>query len=221
MNKLITIEGTDCSGKSTQVDLLIKRLKEQNKKVAYLKFPNYESPTGELIGEYILGRNGKGVFKEGASNVDPYVMSLYFTADRLYNAKKILALLEDYNVILDRYVGSNLAYRGASFKDDSERNAFYKFSTDLEFGMLGLPKPDINIMLYMPTDYSKILKAGRQEQEDEFERDEEYARHVEKVYLEVADLMGYKVINCVENNKIRTIENISDELVGFVLSEID
>jgi dTMP kinase len=109
--KLIVIEGTDCSGKETQTKLLVKYLKENNTKVFTMSFPNYDSPTGKIIGGPFLGKSyiSEGYFPEGAPNVDPKVSSLYYAADRLYNLPIIQKKLnEGYIVILDRYVYSNM-----------------------------------------------------------------------------------------------------------------
>ena len=221
MNKLISIEGTDCAGKSTQLSLLMKRLKEANILIESFKFPNYDSPTGEIVGEYYLGRNGKGCFKEGASKVDSKVSALYFAADRKYNIPIVEKMLEKTNVILDRYVDSNIAYSGAKIEDKEERYKIYQFLIDLEYGLLELPKPEIKILLYMPSEFAKILKSGREEKPDELEKDEKYMKNVEKAYLEVAKLLDYKVINCVKDQKIRSIEDINDELFNYVLSKIN
>ena len=54
--KLIVIEGTDCSGKETQAKLLTQKLKKRNIKVEHLSFPNYDTPTGRIIGSCYLGK---------------------------------------------------------------------------------------------------------------------------------------------------------------------
>ena len=122
--KLITIEGTDCSGKETQTNLLIKKLREEGYQVQNFSFPNYNSPTGKIIGGPYLGKEGfdSCYFEEGSSKVDPKVASLYYTADRKYNIDKILFLLnQGYNVILDRYIYSNMAHQAGKIDDQDER----------------------------------------------------------------------------------------------------
>ena len=73
--KLIVIEGTDCSGKETQSNLLIEKLKKENIRIEKFSFPNYNSPTGKIIGGPYLGKSYicEGWFEEGAPNVDPKV----------------------------------------------------------------------------------------------------------------------------------------------------
>ena len=89
--KLIVIEGTDCSGKETQTKMLTKRLEKENIACVRLCFPNYDSPTGKIVGGPYLGKDYicEGWFPEGAANVDPKVSSLYYAADRKYNVKNI------------------------------------------------------------------------------------------------------------------------------------
>ena len=85
--KLIVIEGTDCSGKETQSKLIIERFKKEGIEFRYFSFPNYDSPTGKIIGGPYLGKENicKGWFPETAPLVDPKVSSLYYAADRKYN----------------------------------------------------------------------------------------------------------------------------------------
>lgn len=112
--KLIVTKEQIDSGKETQTKLLVKYLKENNTKVFTMSFPNYDSPTGKIIGGPFLGKSyiSNGYFPEGAPNVDPKVSSLYYAADRLYNLPIIQKKLnEGYTVILDRYVYSNMAHQ--------------------------------------------------------------------------------------------------------------
>ena len=143
--KLIVIEGTDCSGKETQTALLVKYLKEKKEKVFTMAFPNYDSPTGKIIGGPFLGKKYicDGFFPEGAPSVDPKVSSLYFAADRYYNFPIIQKKLEEgYIVILDRYVYSNMAHQAGKEGDKEKRQELYKFNATLEFDLLGLPRAD-------------------------------------------------------------------------------
>ena len=157
--KFIVIEGTDCSGKETQTKLIEKKLKEQGYKCMRLSFPVYDSPTGEIVGECYLGRHSKSFFKEGATNVDPYIASLYYAADRKYNINKVLDYYsEGYYIILDRYTTSNMAHQGSKILDKDERFYMYQWIDKLEYWLLGLPKPDKTIFLHMPYEYSLKLE---------------------------------------------------------------
>ena len=184
-------------------------------------YPRYDTPTGRIIGECYLGKTGKGYFSEGAVNVDSKVAGLYYAADRLYNMPYLNSLLETGSVILDRYVDSNMAHQGGKVKSPIEREKIYSFFETLEYELLGLPKADIRVLLYMPTDYARILKQGRvEEAPDEHEADENHLKMAENAYLEIAKRNNYKIINCVKDGVIRTIEDIQSELLAFVESKL-
>ena len=161
--KLIVIEGTDCSGKETQTKTLVKRLEKENIACVRLCFPNYDSPTGKIVGGPYLGKDYicDGWFEEGAANVDPKVSSLYYAADRKYNVKNIEELInKGINVILDRYMYSNLAHQGGKIKDKQERLAMYNWLDKLEFDLLELPKADIISSRAMAS-LSKLLEYAK------------------------------------------------------------
>lgn len=211
--KLIAIEGTDCSGKETQTNLLIERLREEGYQVQNFSFPNYNSPTGRIIGGPYLGKEhiGKCYFEEGATKVDPKVASLYYAADRKYNIDKINFLLENgYNVILDRYIYSNMAHQGGKIEDEGKRKAMYEWLDKLEFDLMELPKPDITIFLHMPYIVANELKKNREESLDEHEKDKNHLIMAEKSYLELAERYKFKIIECSHNNKPKSIEEISE-----------
>lgn len=213
--KIIVIEGTDCSGKETQTSLLVQRLKREGRKVERLSFPDYDSPTGKIVGGPYLGRTGMGdsFFKEGASEVDPKVAALYYAADRRYNRKRILDLLnEGIDVILDRYVESNMGHQGGKIFDKEERLELYKNLEVLEYDFLELPKPDITIFLYVP--YKKVaeLMKGRTAT-DGHEKSPLHIRNAEHAYLELCELHNYVKIECVDKkSKLRDIMDINEEI---------
>lgn len=221
--KLIVVEGTDCSGKETQTKKLVEKLTNDGRTVKRYSFPFYESPTGKIIGGPYLGKSyiSDGWFPEGATNVDYKVASLYYAADRLYNINTINKDLENgIDVILDRYVYSNMAHQGAKIENKQKRLQLYSWLEELEFNFLELPIPDIKIFLHMPTEYSKILKQNRIEAPDEHEQDENHLKSAERAYLEIVNYYNFKTIECVSDNKIRNIDNISDELYNLVNSYI-
>ncbi len=220
MNKLIVIEGTDCSGKQTQSELLRDNLNKMGYKLAKFGFPVYNSPTGRIVGECYLGKGGNGYFGEGAVNVDYRVAGLYFAADRLYNIDKVQDMLSDSNVVLDRYIDSNLAHQGAKKNTPEEREEVFKFFETLEYDLLGLPKPDIRILLYMPSEYARELKAHREEKPDQHESDENYLKRSEQCYLELAKRNNYVIINCVQDGVVRSIDDIQQELISVVLARL-
>ena len=218
MGKFIVIEGTDCSGKETQSRLLVEKLTNMGKKAVRITFPNYESPTGKIVGGPYLGKSeiSECWFPEGAINVDPMVTSLYYAADRKYNEKEIRKYLEeDYFVICDRYTSSNMAHQGSKIKDDNERFNMYQWIDKLEFWLLSLPKPDKTIFLHVPYSYAFELKKNRISL-DEHEKSEQHLRSSEVAYLELASFYNWVNVNCIKDDKMRTIEDINEEIMDNI-----
>ena len=217
--KLIVIEGTDCSGKETQSNLLIEKLKNDGIRIEKFSFPNYNSPTGKIIGGPYLGKSYicEGWFPEGAPNVDPRVSALYYAADRLYNIDKINFLLDNgVNVILDRYVYSNMAHQGGKLDNADDRHAMYDWLDNLEFNLLSLPKPDISVFLHMPFELSLTLKKNREEDLDQNEKDKNHLINAENAFIELAKKYNFYTIECNEGDRIKTIPEINEDLYGYV-----
>ena len=222
--KIIVIEGTNCSGKDTQTKLLVKKLEKVGKKVKRLSFPMYDSPTGKIIGACLLGKSNlcgeylkkhSGFFPEGGENVDSLTALLYYAADRRYHLPLINQLLDDgYILVIDGYVTSNMAYRGGLLSNRNDRLDIYKKIELLEYEINGLPRPDKTVLLYMPYEYACTLKENRKE----FLDNETYLKLGEKAYLELSAIYGYDMIECVKNKKIRSIEDINEELYNKVIN---
>ena len=216
--KIIVVEGTDCSGKETQSKMLEERLNKEGKKCIRFSFPMYDTPTGRIVGGAYLGKPeiSEGFFPEGAPNVDPRVSCLYYAADRKYNIGKALEYLDKgYYVILDRYTTSNLAHQGSKIHDKDERFNMYQWIDKLEYWLLGLPKPDKTIFLHVPYEYSVELKKNRANL-DENEKSPEHLKNAELAYVELAGLYNWDKIECVDSDKIKSIERISDEIIEIV-----
>ena len=218
--KVIVIEGTDCSGKETQSKLLEEKLKKAGKKCKRFSFPMYDTPTGKIVGGSYLGKPEifESFFKEGAVNVDSHVASLYYAADRKYNIPQIEKYIDKgYYVILDRYTSSNQAHQGSKILDDDDRFDMYQWIDKLEYWLLKLTKPDITIFLHVPFDKTIELRKNR-ESIDEHEKSEEHLKNAEKAYIELSELYNWNRIECIKNDKLRPIEDISEEILKIIKS---
>lgn len=215
MGKIIVIEGVNDSGKETQSKLLAKTLKEEGYKVVEFSFPMYKSPTGKIFKNCVLGKDGNGYFEEGYENLDPYVVCLYTAADRKYHKEKIERYLKnDYIVILNRYTSSNMAHQGSRYSDGEERFYMYQWIDKLEYWLLKLPKPDCTILLKVPAKYLNQLSEKQVAfnfQEDIFDQDS-----VLKAYIELSELYNWDSIDCVSNNKMKSVEEIHEEIMKIV-----
>lgn len=217
MGKLIVIEGTDCSGKETQTKKLVEKLEKEDKKVVRFSFPNYNSPTGRIVGGPYLGKPSiSNTWFENPTTLDPKIASLYYAADRRYNIEIINKYLkDDYIVILDRYTPSNMAHQGCKLETKEDRLNLYKWIEELEYKLLELPKPDIIFFLHMPVYCIEKLKMNRDEL-DVHEINKKYLENAEQTYLELAKLYGYKKISCIKDSNIRSIEDIHEEIYNII-----
>lgn len=217
--KLIVIEGSDSSGKSTQGKLLVENLNRQKIKSVLLSFPNYNSPTGKIVAGSLLGKEGYGpcLFEEGSSNIDPHIACLYYAADRKYNIDKILKYLNDgYYVVLDRYISSNMAHQGGKIIDKDERFNMFQWIDRLEYWLLNLPKPDQTIFLHMP--YEISLKLSKQKKDkDLVDDDVNYLKNSENTYIELSELYHWDRIECINDfDELKSVEEISNEIINIV-----
>ncbi len=219
VGKLIVIEGTDCSGKQTQVALLEESLKKRGINTISFSFPMYDTPTGKIVEGPVLGneRMGPSWFSEGTVQIDPYVFSLYLAADRKYNIQKIKDYLDQgYYVLLDRYTSSNMAHQGSKILNKEDRFYFFQWIDKLEYWLLALPKPDQTIFLHMP--YLKSLELSKERSElDEAEKSPEHLKNAEQTYIELSELYHWNTIECMDGERLKSRKEIQEEILKVVL----
>ncbi|MCK5449507.1 hypothetical protein KAI32_01440 [Candidatus Pacearchaeota archaeon] len=224
--KLIVIAGTDCSGKETQTRKLVERFLRENILCETMSFPRYDTPTGKIVGGPYLGKPeiSECWFPDGSDSVDPKVASLYYAADRLAALLKIKSILNSgKHLILDRYVSANMGHQGGKIRDAKEREDFYKFVEKLEHDLLGLPRADLTIFLYMPYLVGMGLKKGRKGKADEHENNPKHLRNAEEAYLQLAEFYNWNKIDCASGKDIdslKTIDEIHDEVYRTVKMRI-
>ena len=225
MGKLIIIEGTDGSGKQTQTELLYKKLKEikGEEKVKKISFPNYESRASEPVKMYLAGEFGKT-----AESVNAYAASVFYSIDRFASFKTEWE--EFYNnggiVISDRYTISNMIHQVPKILDEKEKEKYLEWLVDLEWGKIGIPKPDIVFFLDIPFEFSQKLMKNREnkiiggKKKDIHEKDGNYLKNAYETAKELSVKYGWNVISCVNRDKLRAIEDINDEMIKITLENI-
>ena len=216
MGKLIVFEGTDGTGKSTQFSLLTKRLYEEGTAFQKLQFPQYQEPSSALIRMYLGGE-----FGSDPDAVNAYAASTFYAVDRY--ASYVKAWGEAYRngalLLSDRYTTSNAVHQGGKVKQE-EREAFFSWLYDLEYARMGLPKPDLVLLLDMPVEMASALRHRREQdtntKADIHEMDEAYLRRCRETAREAADYYGWTVVNCVKDGTLRSIEDIHEEIYARV-----
>ncbi len=213
--KLVVIEGVDSSGKQTQTGKLYDRIVSMNLKAEKIVFPNYESKTSSLVKMYLGGE-----FGTNASDVNPYMASAFFAVDRVGSIKCEWAprLAEADVVIADRYVTSNMIHQASKIENPALKESFLDWVYDFEYEKLELPKPDLVIFLDMPVKYAMELMKNRPNKidstdvKDIHEADADYLNKSYQNAVSVADKYGWHKISCVKDGKVRSIDDISEEI---------
>ena len=218
MGKLIVFEGTDGSGKSTQFELLAKRLEAEQIGFQRLRFPQYEEPSSALIRMY-LG----GAFGDDPKAVNAYAASTFYAVDRYASYQ---CVWKDYYqgggfVVSDRYTTSNAVHQGSKVPE-GERAEFFRWLYDLEYDRMGLPRPDLVVLLDMPVELSEQLMRKREQSTgthaDIHERDEDYLKKCRDVALHAAKYYGWRTVSCAKDGAIRGVEDIHEEVYAIVKS---
>ncbi|MBI4441324.1 hypothetical protein HY639_04090 [Candidatus Woesearchaeota archaeon] len=208
--KIITIDGTDRSGKHTQAVLLYERLQTEGYRAALLDFPQYQSFTGEPITAYLNLR------KEYLSELGAKIPSVLYAVDR-FGAKEQLTrwLAQNTIIVLDRYVESNMAFQSAKLPPE-DRASFLQWLERLEHGLLGLPRSDAVVYLHVPPHVTEHLAEQEQretgKQKDLHEKDWGFQRKVVEQYLLLAAERNWHVIDCVRHDLLLSREQIAEKV---------
>ena len=216
MGKLIVIEGTDGSGKSTQFRMLWEHLQADQVSFQHIVFPRYKEASSALIRMYLGGQ-----FGNKPSDVNAYAASSFYAVDRYASYKMDWSKwYEEGGLVLsDRYTTSNAVHQ-ASKEPEEKQAEFLSWLYDFEYNKLGLPHPDLTIYLDVPTDFTEKLLRGREAdtntKADIHEKDMQYLATCRQTGRKAAAFYGWTVIDCVKDGTMRSIEDIHNEIYAHV-----
>lgn len=219
MGKLIVIEGTDSSGKETQTRKLYERLEKEITNVRKLSFPNYKSPACEPVKMYLAG-----AFGDNALDINPYPVSTMFAIDRYVSYKmEWEKFYQDGGIIVtDRYTTSNMVHQASKIESIDKKNEYLDWLEELEYSKMGIPRPDLIIFLNMPTETAAELMAQRKNKitgediKDIHEKDISYLKKSYENACNIAKKYNWLEIKCVENGRLKTIDEIGEEIFSVV-----
>ena len=216
MGKLIVIEGTDGSGKSTQYRLLTQRLTQEGREFKCLEFPRYSEPSSALIKMYLGGE-----FGSKPSDVNSYAASTFYAVDRYASYKQDWGKwYEEGGLVLTGRDTTSNAVHQASKEQGENQARFLQWLYEFEYGLLGLPKPDLTIYLDVPIDFTERLMRRREQdtqtKADIHEKDTAYLAECRRTGRAAAQLYGWTVIECVRDGAMRTLEDIHEEIYSHV-----
>tara|TARA_Y100000768_G_scaffold376589_1_gene348849 strand:- start:1031 stop:1654 length:624 start_codon:yes stop_codon:yes gene_type:complete len=199
MNKFISFEGIDGSGKTTQIELLIDKLKSANKKAISFREPG-GTPISESIREILLNN-------KNSTLTDASESLLFFASRSQLLSEKIIPLTKDgYFVICDRFNDSTIAYQGYG------KNIDVNYLHALSEYCINNFNPELTFFLDIPVDLS--IKRREMEIGDRIEsRGKNYLDRVRSGFLEIADKNPQRfVIIDGTDNKI----NVSNKIWSII-----
>jgi len=216
--KLVVIEGTDGSGKATQLKLLIEFLKRNETNFETFDFPQYEKTFfGKFVGRFLNGEFGH------FSRINPYLAMFPFAGDRWQVKEKLWKAINAGKLVLcNRYSPSDI-YQAVKVKP-KEQSEFLSWTDQLEHEVFAIPRPDLVIVLYVPFIFAQKLIELKNKRsylngkdKDQYEEDIKYLERVEKMYLLMIKKNKHWVkIDCVKNGKILSPEVIHQKILGIL-----
>ena len=213
MGKVIVIEGAcDGIGKSTQYELLGKSLKKDGKEIVTHHFPSYNTPQGKPVEMYLKGEFGQ------PNELSPYFVTSLYANDRAitWHTELKQQFEQGKIVLLDRYTTSSLINQSALIDDIDKKKQFIDYICDFEYNKLGIQRPDHVIFLHAPFDLVTQIRNARKVNDgianDIHESNLEFMKKVYESSMFVAEYLGWDKIKCDENGKLKTIEEIHEEI---------
>jgi dTMP kinase len=216
--RLVAIEGIDGSGKRTQVDMLANQLIAGGNRVYATGFPQYESWFGKMVGQFLNGELGP------LEAVDPHFTALLYAGDRFEAKRNIEAALDEGKIVLiDRYIGSNLAHQTARAVV-AKRDDFRRWIEHLEYNIYQLPREDLILYLRVPaTEAQKLVAQKSQRSYTSAKQDIQEAslRHLHEaaaMYDQLARSAPWVTIECFDaaSGSMRSVASIAQEVLAAV-----
>ena len=220
LGRLIAIEGIDGSGKRTQMDLLhdVIAAGHGGHSVYSAAFPQYNSWFGKMVGQFLNGELG------ALETVDPHFTALLYAGDRFEAKPKIEAALHQGKVVLiDRYIGSNLAHQAARVAPE-KRAEFQQWIKHLEYNIYNLPQEDMILYLRVPPAEAQKLVAQKAKRsytnakQDILEASLRHLQEAANMYDNLSRSSPWVTVECFDsaNQTMRSVDAIAREVLAAV-----
>ena len=222
MGLFINHEGGDGSGKATQAELNRHFLMNEGFVVGHQAFPRYDTETGKIIRRYLRGEIGQDMTLMEKSQL--------YADDRLAAKPEMVPFIELDGWIqqTDRFTPSNMAHMGGVILEATARHEFFEAIRHNEFDVMGIPKPDLNIIHMIPAHMSMQNIQARHERngtggEIDIHEQQEHLERASMAYAELAQLYPdeFVLINCMQNfSKMRGMQDIHEEVKHIVQTRL-
>jgi len=221
VGSLIVFEGIDGSGKSTQFEMMCRRLLSEKREFKRLVFPRYNEPSSALIKMYLGGE-----FGNSPDSVNAYAASSFYAVDRY--ASFVQDWREYYEngglILTDRYTTSNALHQGAKVNAE-DREQFFRWLYDYEFNLIGLPSPDMVFYMDIDADFAarrlRHREAETNTNADIHESDMVYLRKCADIGKQAAELYGWFCIKCLSDGVERDVDDIHSEAFDKISGLLD
>ena len=222
LGKFIVIDGTDGSGKTTQAEILIQKLKDAGHRVELADFPQYNTKSAGLVENYLEGKYG------GVDEVDPKIASIFYASDRYDASFKIRQWLDEGKIVIsNRYTSANMGHQGAKLSDKAKRKDLFDWLYNLEYKTFNIPQPDLNMILHVPAEISQKLSQEREREDwknktnDIHQGNLNHLKQAEQTYIEMTEIYdNFKLVECVENNEILSRGKIAEKIWNMVVGVV-
>ena len=209
--KFIVIDGTDGSGKTTQLSLLKSRLEDAGHIVSLADFPQYNTKSAGPVEEYLSGKYGR------AEDINAYKASIFYAVDRFDGSERIRKWLSEGRIVLcNRYTSANMGHQGSKIANPLERRVFFNWLADLEYKIFEIPRPDLTIILHLDPAIAQQRTKERAREDwngknsDIHEENLEHLKKAAEVYTEIAgSFPDFQLISCIQNGHVLDREEVS------------
>ena len=167
-----------------------------------------------------------GEFGTNPSDVNAYAASAFYAVDRYASYKKDWGTWYEEGglIVSDRYTTSNAVHQ-ASKEPAEKRQEYLKWLYEFEYDKLGMPAPDLVIYLDVPTDFSEKMMRKREQdtntKADIHEQDLAYLATCREMGRAAAKYYGWRIIDCVKDDEMRSIEDIHEEIYRLVRQSLE
>lgn len=218
--KFIVIDGSDGTGKKTQHQLLLERLEQEGIASHSVDFPRYGEPSAYFVERYLAGAYG------AADDVSAEKASVFYGLDRFAAAEEINNALENGKIVVaNRFTLSNMGHQGAKLADKSGRAKLYQWIDTFEHETLGVPRPDMNIILTIPHSVAQAnidrRSVSDNRAKDIHEANDDFMRRSIEVYRELSELFDTcREVKCEASETTMKTPQKIHETIWDIVSEL-